>query len=180
MSSYTYLYVRSVVSNMHSWVLNATLVHRLSPSGERPLCSHSSCFYSLHMRHVCWYVLLVVMYMNSVFLSVFSSVPSPSMWVIVPAKPWWSIETFGTLTPPKDDQKGRTTLASLWRLVRCACFYLCSLIISLCFCYPHSLNLDLPCIGLSLLDIYYAVFNSLPPAPNCIEWCTRCSEEPLL
>lgn len=46
----------------------------------------------------------------------------PSMWVIVPAKPWWSIETFGMLIPPKDDQNGRTALVSLWLLARHACF----------------------------------------------------------
>lgn len=92
----------------------------------------------------------------------------PSMWVIVPAKPWWSIETFGMPIPLKDDQNGRTALVWLWKLARCACFWLCALIISWCFVYPHSLNLDiccLPCfpyIGLSLLTISMLCLIALP------------------
>lgn len=53
-------------------------------------------------------------------------------------------------------QNGRKTLVSLWWLDGCACFY-SSLIISLCFCYSHSLYLDFPCIGLSLLNFFNAV-----------------------
>lgn len=104
---------------------------------------------------MCFYMLLCTwtLYFSLLFRII------PSMWVIVPAKPWWSIETFGMLTTPKDDQNGRTALVSPWKLARYACFLLCALIISQCFCYPHSLNLDICCllcfpyIGLCLLTI---------------------------
>lgn len=70
---------------------------------------------------MCFYLLLCTwtLYFSFLFRII------PSMWVIVPAKPWWSIETFGMLIPPKDDENGRTALVSLWLLARCACFIVC-------------------------------------------------------
>lgn len=49
------------------------------------------------VHYIVWLMLVDVFYMNSLFLSVFSSVSSPYMWVIAPAKPWCWIEIFGTL-----------------------------------------------------------------------------------
>lgn len=144
------------------------------------------------MLHVCWCVILVVMYMNSIFLSVFSSVSSPSMWVIVPAKPWWSIETFGMLIPPKDDQNGRAALVSLWRTCYMCLLLLCALIISRCFCYPHSLNLDFSYIGLSMLTILILCLIVFPQTvllsdaqdaqtpPSCNSKCRVCPPPSLL
>lgn len=55
---------------------------------------------------------------------------------------------------------------------------LCALIISPSFRYPHSLNLDFPCIGLSLLSVFMLYFDTSLP-PDCVKWCTRCSGKPL-
>lgn len=92
----------------------------------------------------------------------------PSVWVIVPAKPWWSIETFGMLIPPKDDQNGNWHWSHCGNLLDVLAFLLCALIINQCFYYPHSLNLDICCllcfpyIGLSLLTIFMLCLLAFP------------------
>ena len=132
-------------------------------------------FFTLHMLHVCWCVIFVVMYMNSIFLSVFSSVSSPSVWVIVPAKPWWSIETFGMIISPKDDQNGITALVILWRLARCACFSFVCFDNKSVFLLPAFSQSGFPIHWFVFAYHFYALFDSL--SLNCIKWCTRCSDK---
>lgn len=60
---------------------------------ECQVCLHSVAF----VHYIACLMLVDVFYMNSLFLSVFSSVSSPYMWVIAPAKPRCWVETFGTL-----------------------------------------------------------------------------------
>lgn len=118
-----------------------------------------------------------VFYMNSLFLSVFSSVSSPYMWVIAPAKPPCWVETFGTLAERRihvgPAATPRHTCLLLFRaflfneLVFCFfCFFCCS----------RSLNLDFPNIGLSLLNfilkLCFLAFSLM------CEVMARCSENP--
>lgn len=109
--------------------------------------------------------------MNCVFLSVSSLLyhHHPCGW-LSPAKPWWSIETFGMLTPPRGHPEWRMALVSMWPPARSACFYfilcffrVCSLVISLSFFAVHILSIWIsPCIGLSSLDISMLCLLSLP------------------
>lgn len=106
----------------------------------------------------------------------------PSMWVIVPAKPWWSIETFGMLIPPKDGQNGRTALVSnlLDVLASIVCpdnksvFFLLSAFSQSGY-LPSAV---FPIHWFVFAYHFFAVFNSLPT--KCCKWCTRCSEKPPL
>lgn len=176
---------------MHDWISAArqfrppvlripqqTLSLCLNSSGECQLCFHSCCFYSLHMLHVCWCDILVVMYMNSIFLSVFSSVSSPSVWVIVPAKTLVINRDFWYAHSSKRWPEWQNGIGLSVTTCYMCLLLLCALIISPSFRYPHSLNLDFPCIGLSLLSIFMPCFDTSLP-PDCVKWCTRCSGKSL-
>lgn len=77
-----------------------------------------------------------VFYMNSLFLSVFfSSVSSPYMWVIAPAKPWCWIETFGTLA----ERRIHVGLAAMLRYM-CLLYTVLFSLISLCSCFVFFLE----------------------------------------
>lgn len=136
----------------------------LNSSGQCQVCFHSLRCVALFTTYASCLLMCFTCYVHELYISLcllFRIIPS--MWVIVPAKPWWSIETFGMLIPPKDSQNDWKALVSVWKPARCACFLLYALIISSCFCYPHSLNLDIRCllcfpyIGLSLLTIFCCV-----------------------
>lgn len=55
---------------------------------------------------------------------------------------------------------------------------MCSLIIRLSFCCPHSLNLDFSMHWFVFAWHLYVVF--VVPSSNCTEWCIRCSVKPPL
>lgn len=126
--------------------------------------------------------------MNCVFLSVFSSVSSPSMWVIVSCKTLVINRDFWYAHSPKRHPEWRMALVSMWRPARSACFlfiylffvllFVCSLIIRLSFCCPHSLNLDFSMHWFVFAWHLYVVF--VVPSSNCTEWCIRCSVKPPL
>lgn len=136
--------------------------------------TYASCFL---MCYTCCYVHELYISLCLLFRII------PSMWVIVPAKTlvinrdfWYAHSS--KRWPEWQNGIGLTVKNLLVVLAHILCF----LIISWCFCYPHSLNLDICCllcfpyIGLSLLTIFMLCFNSFPP--NCIKWCTRCSDKP--
>lgn len=111
---------------------------------ECQVCFHPSGSLQLRALHDRWYVVLLGVYMNCVFLSVFSSVSSPSMWVIVSCKTLVINRDFWYAHPrPQKAPEWRMALVSMWRPASTACFYsfflclfvfcACSLIISLSF-----------------------------------------------
>lgn len=79
-----------------------------------PFTTRASCLLTFY---TCFYVHELCISLCLLLFCIMSS-----MWVIVPAKPWWSIETFGMLSSSKDGQNGRAALVVLWKPARCACF----------------------------------------------------------
>lgn len=92
------------------------------------------CFMFVDVGYICPYV-------HELYICLFSSCVILSVWVIDPAKRWWSIETFGMLTPQKMTRMAKMASSLLWRTACCACFLMCALIISQCFCHPHTFSI---------------------------------------
>lgn len=96
----------------------------------------------------------------------------PCGW-LSPAKPWWSIETFGMLTPPEGTQNGEwhwsqcddlLEVLAFIHLCYVCLFFLCVLFDNQSFFFAvHILSIWIsPCIGLSSLDISMLCLSSPP------------------
>lgn len=147
----------------------------LHSSSRRQLCVHSCCFfYSRHSS--CLLMCFTCCTVHELYLSLcllFWIISS--MWMIVPAKPWWSIETFGMLIPPKrrlewQSSIGQTVTTFLAVLALNVCSDNKLVFLLSTFSQSGSLNHW-------FVSAYHssAVFNNL--SPNCVEWCTRFSEK---
>lgn len=93
----------------------------------------------------------------------------PCGW-LSPAKPWWSIETFGMLTPPEGAQNDEWHWSRCDDLLEVLAFFFLLYFFSWmlldnksCLFAVHILSIWIsPCIGLSSLDISMLCLFSLP------------------